>query len=77
MSDDHLEEIKEIIALLKLEHLDGIALKLQEILDNTFSGTELIMAAKFNLEQIDKNKVSMTTQRRIDILIKKIATMLK
>ncbi len=68
MNSNHLKEIKEVIALLRVEKLDEIANILQNILDYTFSGTELIMAVKFNLEQIPQGKVSTTTQKRIDNL---------
>ena len=69
MSYNHLEDIQEIIGLLKAEKLDELASKLQNILDYTFSGTELIMAIRFSLEEVPKDKMSLETQKRIEILI--------
>jgi hypothetical protein len=76
MTYNHLEETKELIALLRAEKLDKIANILQNILDYTFSGTELIMALKFNLEQIPQGKVSAIAQQRIDNLIANINKLL-
>jgi hypothetical protein len=76
MSYNHLEDIREIIALLKAENLDELASKLQGIMDNTFSGTELIMAIRFNLKDVSKYKISLEAQKRIESLIDHIDKLL-
>ncbi len=76
MTTNHLDEIREVIILLKNEHLQDVATKLQDVLDNTFSGTELIMAVKFHLEKVPKHKASSVTQKHIDHLITNINKLL-
>lgn len=76
MNYNHLEEINEIIGLLRAEKVDELASKLQTILDYTFSGTELIMAIRFNLMDLPKDRVSQETQKRIEALIDHINKLL-
>jgi len=76
MKNDHITEINQIISLLKNEKLDEAASVLQSTLDNTFSGTELIMAIRIHLTKLQLEKINPSTRKHIDHLLDKINNLL-
>ena len=76
MTFDYLKEIPEVVSILKSEKLDTYALQIQEAFDSACTGTEVLMGVRFYLLKLPFDKLSNSTKKRIENLIKEIELIL-
>ena len=76
MSNTYFDLSKEYAILLEKEGLDADAKRLNDIIESTFSSTELLMGTRYALSSIDLEKISEVSRKKILAYLKKIDELL-
>ena len=76
MSNTYFDLSKEYAILLEKEGLDADAKRLNDIIESTFSSTELLMGTRYALSSIDLEKISEVGRKKILAYLRKIDELL-
>ena len=76
MSNTYFDLSKEYAILLEKEGLDADAKRLNDIIESTFSSTELLMGTRYVLSSIDLEKISEIGGKKILAYLKKLDELL-
>jgi hypothetical protein len=76
MSNTYFDLSKEYAILLEKEGLDADAKRLNDIIESTFSSTELLMGTRYVLSSIDLDKISEVGRKKILEYLRKIDELL-
>jgi hypothetical protein len=66
---DYLADARDLIASLKREHLDSVADGLASSIEKGATGTEIVMALRWQIAQLDLSKLTQDSRQKAKSLL--------